>query len=109
MPLDTAALARSCGGTLTTADHLCRRQIDLARNLLGSGATVTIGCTQEAPLFIEIAEELGVADRALFTNIREAAGWSDQGAAAGPKMAALLAAAAEPTPPIQLIPLKSEG
>ena len=109
MPLDEAALARGCGGTLTTADHLCRRQIDLARNLLGSGAPVTIGCTQEAPLFSEIAEELGVADRVLFTNIRETAGWSDEGAGAGPKMAALLAAAAEPTPPIQLIPLKSEG
>src|SRR3712207_6068026 len=92
MTLDEAALARGCGGELATADHLCRRQADLARKILGSGPPVTIGCTQEAPLFTEIAEELGAADRVVFTNIREAAGWSSEGAAAGPKMAALLAA-----------------
>ncbi|HEV2557902.1 MAG TPA: 4Fe-4S binding protein [Microvirga sp.] len=109
MTLDTGALERGCGGDLVTADHLCRRQSDLARKLLGSGRRVTIGCTQEAPLFTEIAEELGAADRVLFANVREQAGWSDAGAAAGPKMAALLAAAAEPVPPLPLVTLKSEG
>jgi ferredoxin len=109
MPLDEAALLKGCGHSLATADHLCRRQIDLARQLIGSGKPVTIGCTQEAPLFAEIAEELGVADRVLFTNIRETGGWSNEGAEAGPKMAALLAAAAEPTPPIQLVSLESRG
>ena len=93
MPLDEGTLARGCGGSLRTADHLCRRQVDLARRLIGSGAPVTIGCTQEAPLFTEIAEELGAADRVVFANIRENAGWSDDAQRAGPKMAALLAAA----------------
>jgi ferredoxin len=109
MPLDHAALARGCGGSLTTADHLCRRQIELAKSLLASGRPVTIGCTQEAPLFGKIAEELGASDRVLFANVRETAGWSDEARAAGPKMAALLAAAAEPTPPVHLVQLHSEG
>ena len=42
-------------------------------------------------------------------NVREAAGWSDQAAKAGPKMAALIAAAAEPVPDIHLVGLSSEG
>jgi ferredoxin len=109
MTLDEATLAKGCGGSLVTADHLCRRQADLARKLIGSGNPVTIGCTQEAPLFSEMAEELGAAERMAFTNIREAGGWSNEGEAAAPKMAALLAAAAEPSPPIQLVTLKSEG
>jgi ferredoxin len=109
MSLDEETLARGCGGSLRTADHLCRRQVDLARSLIGSGAPVTIGCTQEAPLFTEIAEELDAADRVVFANIRENAGWSEDGRRAGPKMAALLAAAAEPTPPIQLVTLTSSG
>ncbi len=109
MLLDETTLAAGCGGALKTADHLCRRQLDLAKALIGSGRPVTIGCTQEAPLFTEIAEELGAADRVLFANVREHAGWSDEGAAAGPKMAALFAAAAEPVPPLPLVTLRSEG
>ncbi|HEX2135371.1 MAG TPA: 4Fe-4S binding protein [Microvirga sp.] len=109
MTLDEAALAKGCAGSLATADHLCRRQVELARKLIGSGRPVTIGCTQEAPLFTEVAEELGAADRVQFVNVREAAGWSDEGDRAGPKMAALFAAAAEPQPPVQLVSLKSEG
>src|SRR5919107_6434252 len=95
MPLDEGALARGCGEGIRTADHLCRRQLDVVRTLLGTGAPLTIGCTQEAPLFTQIAEEMGAADRIVFTNVREQAGWSKDALAAGPKMAGLLAAAAE--------------
>jgi ferredoxin len=109
MPLDEAAIGRACAGSLRTADHLCRRQLEVAKSLIASGAPVTIGCTQESALFTEVAEELGAQGNLLFANIREQAGWSKDAARAGPKMAALLAAAAEPTPPIQLFPLKSEG
>ena len=41
--------------------------------------------------------------------MRETAGWSSQAADAGPKMAALLAAAAEPTPEVPFVTLTSEG
>src|SRR5262249_11890385 len=42
-------------------------------------------------------------------NVRETAGWSRDGASAGPKMAALLAAAAEPMPAVPVVSLESEG
>ena len=59
---------------------------------------LTVGCTQEAPLFSEVAGER--AGAISFVNVRETAGWSTDAAKAGPKMAALLAAAAEPMPDI---------
>ena len=42
-------------------------------------------------------------------NIRETAGWSKDAAEAGPKMAALIAAAAEPVPDFPLVSLSSDG
>lgn len=108
MTLDAKALAQ-CGGALRTADQLCRRQIDVFRAGVASGAPVTVGCTQEAPLFREVAAEFGAEERVAFVNIREAAGWSDEGDRAGPKMAALLAAAAEALPPASLVTLESRG
>jgi heterodisulfide reductase subunit A-like polyferredoxin len=52
-----------------------------------------VACTQEAPLFAEVAEEAGFEGTLRFANIRETAGWSEDGARAAPKMAALLAMA----------------
>lgn len=109
MPLDETALARGCGGAVATADQLCRAQVETFRAALGRGGDITVACTQEAPLFTEIGEEMGAADRLTFVNVREAAGWSDQAAGAGPKMAALVAAAAEPMPGITLVSMESRG
>ena len=69
----------------------------------------TIGCTQEAPLFAETAEQSNKQTALNFANVREAAGWSSQGSAAGPKMAALLAVAAEPMPDVPYVTLNSDG
>jgi len=44
-----------------------------------------------------------------FVNLRETAGWSVEGIEAGPKMAALLAAASESAPAYQFVALKSDG
>ena len=44
-----------------------------------------------------------------FVNLRETAGWSTEGTKAGPKMAALLAAASEPAPAFPFVTLSSEG
>jgi hypothetical protein len=74
-----------------------------------SAAPLTVGCTQEAPLFSEEAAESGRANPIQFANIRESAGWSSEAAEAGPKMAALLAAAAEPAPPVSSVKLESGG
>ncbi|WP_237182404.1 4Fe-4S dicluster domain-containing protein [Roseomonas marmotae] len=108
MSLDTGALAQGCGGRLRTAEQLCRSQLDRFLAALGEDA-VTVGCTQEAPLFRQEAEAAGHQGSLDFVNIREQAGWSDEGAKAGPKMAALLAAAAVPMPSTPLVPLESQG
>src|SRR3569833_1936200 len=107
--LDAEAIARGCSGDVKQADQLCRRQLDLFKSVLPTGADITISCTQEAPLFGEVAEEFQAADRVTFANIRERAGWSKDAHAAGPKMAALLAAAAEPASPVTLVSMASEG
>jgi ferredoxin len=109
MRLDQAALAKGCGGELRTATQLCRSQLDLFKKALATGAPITVGCTQEAPLFTEAASDAGAGTAPLFANVRETGGWSKDGAAAGPKMAALLAAAAEPVPPIGLVSMESKG
>ncbi|SFG84954.1 4Fe-4S dicluster domain-containing protein [Methylobacterium gossipiicola] len=109
MPLDASALARGCGGTLKTADQLCGRELDRFREALTLGVPVTVSCTLQAPLFDEVAEEMGAEDRVAYAKIRETAGWSTQATQAGPKMAAILAAAAEPVPDVATIPIESQG
>lgn len=110
MPLDAGAVARGCrGAQVSTARHLCRAEADRFRALAATGEPLVVGCTQEAPLFSELAEENETAAPLTFVNVRETAGWSDQGAHAGPKMAALIAAAAEPVPDFPLVSLSSEG
>ncbi|MCO6417225.1 4Fe-4S dicluster domain-containing protein [Siccirubricoccus sp. KC 17139] len=112
MPLDGRTLARGCaarGAELRIAEQLCRSQLDRFLAALGEGRPVTVGCTQEAPLFAQEAEAAGSAAPLTFVNLREQAGWSAEAAQTGPKMAALLAAAAVPLPATPLVPLKSEG
>jgi ferredoxin len=108
MPLDAGALAHGCrGAELVRGRQLCRAELDRFRALLSSGASITLGCTQEAPLFHEVAAER--AGTVSYVNLRETAGWSDEAARAGPKMAALASAAAEPMPEVPLIPVESAG
>ena len=109
MPLDADAVRRGCSGTVATADHLCRVQLDRFRAAVAGGEPIIVGCTQEAPLFSEVAGENENAPPVTFVNLRETAGWSDEAAKAGPKMAALIAAAAEPMPEVPLVSLASEG
>ena len=113
MPLDIDGLRRSCRGAEVSAGrHLCRMEVARVQSALSGEAPVTIACTQEAPLFGELAAEIaGDKDgpSISFVNIRENAGWSKDAKAAGPKIAALLAAAAEPAPEIAYVNLSSEG
>lgn len=110
MLLDAGALKRGCkGARLETARELCRAELERFRALASSGTPLTVGCTQEAPLFTEIADGLPDTPELTFANVRETGGWSADAQAAGPKMAALLAAAAEPTPDMPLVRLESEG
>lgn len=110
MPIDAKAIGRGCGTDVASPAHqLCRAELDRFRAALGTGAPLTIGCTQEAPLFADVAADAGFDAALDFANIRETAGWSTEATAAGPKMAALLAAASEPMPPIALATLTSQG
>src|SRR5262245_35887266 len=110
MPLDTAAVARGCrGAELTTAHQLCRGELERFRSLAARPGALTIGCTQETPVFEEVAAAAGRTTPVTYVNVRETAGWSREASRAGPKMAALAAAAAEAMPPVPLIEVESAG
>jgi ferredoxin len=108
MPLDAAAIGRGCTAKVTQANQLCGLDLDRFKEALAEGAPITVACTQEAPLFREVAENSPQAELT-FVNIRETGGWSKDAAASGPKAAALIAAAGEDMPPISLVTLESSG
>ena len=110
MPLDADAISRGCQGSeIESANHLCRAELERFSSAAAKGGDITVACTQEAPVFSEVVSESGNKAALSFVNIRENAGWSKDAKAAGPKMAALLAAAAIQMPEIPLVPLTSEG
>src|SRR6185437_16198216 len=109
MPQAAAAVRRACpGAKVSEGRQFCRTELERFRTAAQGGGPLIVSCTQEAPLFTEAAAELGVPTPA-FANIRETAGWSSDAHNALPKMAALLAAAAEPTPATPVVALKSDG
>jgi len=110
MPLDGAAL-RAClrGAEVVAGRHMCRAELERARAIIAEDGPLTIACTQEAPLFTEIAAETTGGRDITFVNIRETAGWSKNAKDAGPKIAALLAAAAVALPETGTVSLTSEG
>lgn len=109
MPLEGGALSAVCrkaggdGDDLQVGTQLCRAQLGNYETMLGGDGGLVVACTQEAPLFAEVADEAGSARDITFANIREKAGWSREAEAAAPKIAALLAEASlaiEPTPAV---------
>ncbi|MDA1100590.1 MAG: 4Fe-4S binding protein [Proteobacteria bacterium] len=129
MNLNGEALAEACGAdaAFPISSHLCRAQIETFKAAVRAGGPVVVACTQEAPLFSEVAAEVTpdtavnaaakfapstAANFALgFTNIRERAGWSqdaDHGNGTA-KIAALLAEAALNIAPTPSVTLQSEG
>src|SRR5262245_19403207 len=109
--LDAKALAAALKlkEPLQVHDQLCRRDAAAFQAALGD-PDVIVACTQEAPLFGELAAGAGSQARLQFVNVREQAGWSGERAKAMPKIAALVAMAAltepEPTPVVEF---KSAG
>lgn len=112
MSVDGAALATALGraAPLTVHRELCRGETGSFTAALATGGRVHVACTQEAPLFRELAAEAGAdGGRLRFTNIRERAGWAAGKPDATAKMAALLAEAAHTPPPAKLLTLRSGG
>jgi ferredoxin len=110
MPLDAQAVRRGCRcESVTTAHQLCGSQLDRFRMIAGQNLPLTVGCTFKKTELSEIAVEAGRTTPVVFANLRETAGWSSDAAVAGPKMAALLAAAAVPMPEVTPVPVESGG
>ena len=106
IPLDGAPVERACrGADVLRGRQLCRAELDRVRDAAAGGLAIAIACTQEAPLFREQGGETAMT----FVNIRETAGWSKDAKAAGPKIAALIAAAGEVMPDVPVVTLTSEG
>jgi ferredoxin len=109
MPPDGDAVRRACRGTVIEGRQFCRAELERFRKAAADAETLVVACTQEAPLFREVASEVEGSAPLSFVNIRETGGWSRDAAKAGPKMAALIAAVAEPAPDIPFVPMTSEG
>jgi ferredoxin len=106
--LDARALgaALKTGEPLTVHHQLCRKDAGAYQAAVGGGDDLIVACTQEAPLFGELAPDSKIT----FVNVREQAGWSAEGARATPKIAALLAMAALPdAEPAPAVEFKSTG
>ncbi len=111
MSLDAKALGRAleAGAPLTVHSGLCRKEAGAYQGAL-NGPDVVVACTQEAALFNELHQESGSTANVRFVNIRETAGWSDEGSKATPKIAALLALAGVSEPePVPTVSYRSEG
>jgi len=110
--IDAAALgaALKTGAPLSLHHQLCRKDAGAFQAALGQADDVVVGCTQEAPLFGELASSAASTTKVRFVNLREHAGWSAEAGAATPKMAALLAMATLPDPaPAPAVQFKSDG
>jgi ferredoxin len=109
MSPDEQALGRAgCAGD-PSVRQLCRANLDRFRSALALGQPVTVGCTQEAPLFSEIANTEAPDVPVSFVNIRETAGWTAEAKESGPKMAALIAAADVTPTTFGITSLESSG
>src|SRR6187397_2731533 len=109
VPLDGEKVRRACRDSVVIEGRqFCRAELDRVRKAAAGGEPIVIACTQEAPLFNEVAEESG-ADAPIFVNIRETGGWAKDANKAGPKMAALIAATASPAPDVSFVSLSSDG
>src|SRR3974377_2460084 len=104
MRLDATAVRRGCRKSeIAEFRQLCRAELDHFRNAARAEGPLIVGCTPDEALFGE--EATGRSGRREFVTLRETAGWSVEGTRAGPKMAALLAAASEAAPAFSLVTL----
>lgn len=106
--IDSPALAKATGLVVPAAcSALCTRQIDVAAKALKEGDAI-LCCTQEARVFAELADELGLPPAPLL-DLRDRAGWSDDPASKLPKMSALAAEALLAAPAEKSVDVASQG
>ena len=110
--IDAKAIAQALGleGVPPVYEQLCRSQIEALSSAAASGAPATICCTQESPILLEAWLEANAdAEAPAFVNLRENAGWSDDGPKAAAKMAALITEAQVDVPGTTVISMQSNG
>ncbi|MBO6758846.1 MAG: 4Fe-4S binding protein [Roseibium sp.] len=94
MSLESAADQLSGDLAAPVCTELCRGEIATFETAVAEGGPLVVACTQEAPLFMEVADERDAAADLKFVNIRETAGWTEHRGDPGAKILALLADAA---------------
>ena len=106
--IDGKALSSACGMSCSKVfTSLCSTQMGDAATLIEKGNAV-IACRQEQAVFEELAEEIGV-ETPEFIDIRDRAGWSENGPKSGPKMAALVQESQLPQPDTKTLDINSYG
>ncbi|WP_299962570.1 4Fe-4S binding protein [uncultured Roseobacter sp.] len=107
-PVDGETIAEaagvSCSRILT---HACGADAAHVAEMMIEGPVV-MACQQEARFFEELAVDAD-APAPRFVDLRDRAGWSDEGDDSAPKMAALAAEALITSPPERTIDIVSEG
>ena len=108
MSLDADGLSRATGlEAAAPCAELCGRDAGVAQAAIRDGGAV-IGCAQEAARFESMAADLG-ADAPITVDLRDRAGWSDDGAAPLAKMGALVADARRAARPDRPVDVTSDG
>jgi ferredoxin len=107
--LTRALEAVGAEGEAEVFTDLCRSQLESFQSAVGQDRDVLVTCTQEEPLFREVAAEDDPEAGLSFANLREKALWSDEAKQAHPKMAALVAEAALDLEPTPTVSMESEG
>ena len=106
--IDADALSKATGLSCSKVHTaLCLDQIDSAAKAISNGGAI-LACQQERQRFEELAADLE-AEVPGFVDLRDRAGWSDEGAQASAKMAALAAEAMIVLPEAKVLDVMSEG
>ncbi|TMV08959.1 4Fe-4S dicluster domain-containing protein [Ruegeria sediminis] len=107
--LDADGIAEATGAVCSKVHRaLCTGELGKAAEAMQNGDQIVIACGQEKVAFREQASDLGV-DELGFVDLRDRAGWSEQGDDTAPKMAALVAEALSPVPVTPSMDVTSEG
>ena len=111
MALDGKRLSEAIGSSeaLRIHNNLCRTEMPVFEAALGGAEPLLVCCTQESPLFGEVAAEIESPPDVSFVNIRERAGWCAKGSDPHAKISALIQEALVPVTPAGLKPIESDG
>ncbi len=108
MKLDAKAIGKASGLDCSMVHSgLCTSGLDSVAQSLPQG-DIVIACAQESAIFQDLAAELE-SPHPLCIDIRDRAAWSDEGAKATPKIAALLAEGQLSPPAVKTMDIESAG